>query len=162
MRSTGEVMGVGWSFGEAYAKALIAAGMSIPVTGGVFMSVRDRDKGPELRALAGALTHLGFTLHCTTGTHTWLAEHGIPTRHVFKVREGRPDVVDHIKNGDIQLMINTPLGRKAMHDERAMRLAGLRYGVPCITTMEAAQACLAAIRAVRADELRVVKLQGIQ
>ena len=162
MRSTGEVMGVGWSFGEAYAKALIAAGMTLPTTGGVFLSVRSRDKGPELRALAGALVHLGFTLHCTTGTHSWLGEHGIPTRHVFKVREGRPDVVDHIKNGDIQLMINTPMGRKAMHDERAMRLAGLRYGVPCITTMEAGQAALAAIRSIRAQELKVVKLQDIQ
>ncbi len=162
MRSTGEVMGVGWSFGEAYAKALIASGMSLPTSGGVFLSIRDRDKGPELRALAGALVHMEFTLHSTTGTHAWLAEHGIPTRHVFKVREGRPDVVDHIKNGDIQLMINTPLGRKAMHDERAMRQAGLRYGVPCITTMEAAKAVLSAIRALRGDELRVVKLQAIQ
>ena len=162
MRSTGEVMGVGWSFGEAYAKALIASGMTIPTEGGVFLSVSDRDKGPELRALAGALVHLGFTLHCTTGTHSWLAEHGIPTRHVFKVREGRPDVVDHIKNGDIQLMINTPLGSKAMQDERAIRLAGLRYAVPCITTMEAGRAVLAAIRSIKAEELKVVKLQGIQ
>jgi len=160
MRSTGEVMGVGWSFGEAYAKALIAAGLALPTEGSVFLSLSDREK-PGLPALAGALTHLGFTLWATAGTHAALAEAGIAAKRVYKVREGRPDIVDHIKNGQIQLMINTPMGKKGLMDERAMRLAGLRYGVPCITTLEAAQAAVEAIRSLKAGELKVIKLQDI-
>ena len=160
MRSTGEVMGIGWSFGEAYAKALIASGLALPTRGGVFLSVRDQDK-PRLPALAGALTHLGFELWATGGTHRALAAAGVDSRFVYKVREGRPDIVDHIKNGQIQLMINTPVGKKGLLDERAMRLAGLRYGVPCITTLEAAQAAVEAIRSLKAGELKVIKLQDI-
>ena len=80
---------------------------------------------------------------------------------VFKVREGRPDIVDHVRNGRVQLMINTPLGRKGIYDEAAMRLAGLRFGVPCVTTVRGAQAVVAAIRSLRADELRVVSLQEV-
>ena len=162
MRSTGEVMGVGWSFGEAYAKALIGSGMTLPTEGGVFLSITDRQKDESLVALAQRLRHLGFELHGTSGTQGYLAERGVPCSRVFKVREGRPDIVDHIKNGEIQLMINTPLGKKAVHDERAMRLAGLRYGVPTITTMEAAQAVVQAIRALKADELGAIKLQEIR
>ena len=161
MRSTGEVMGVGWSFGEAYAKALLGAGMKLPESGGVFLSVRDEDK-PRIGALAGRLHHMGFTIHATLGTHKALEEAGIPAKPVFKVKEGRPDIVDHIKNGDIQLMINTPIGKKGVLDERAMRLAGLRYAVPCITTFEAAEAVLEALRSIRAKELKVIKLQEVQ
>jgi len=80
---------------------------------------------------------------------------------VFKVREGRPDIVDHVRNGRIQLMINTPLGKKSVYDEQAMRLAGLRFGVPCITTVRAAQAVVRAVRSVRAGELRAIKLQQL-
>jgi carbamoyl-phosphate synthase large subunit len=161
MRSTGEVMGVGWSFGEAYAKALIGAGMTLPESGGVFLSIRDEDK-PQLPALAARLNQMGFEIHATLGTHKALQEAGIPSTHVYKVKEGRPDIVDHIKNGKIQLMINTPMGKKGVLDERAMRLAGLRYGVPCITTMEAAEAVLEALRSIRAKELKVIKLQEIR
>ncbi len=161
MRSTGEVMGVGWSFGEAYAKALIGAGMTLPESGGVFLSIRDEDKD-AIGAVAGRLHHMGFEIYATTGTHKALELAGIPSTHVFKVKEGRPDIVDHIKNGKIQLMINTPMGKKGVLDERVMRLAGLRYGVPCITTMEAAEAVLEALRSVRAKELKVIKLQEIQ
>jgi carbamoyl-phosphate synthase large subunit len=162
MRSTGEVMGVGWSFGEAYAKALIGSGMVLPTEGGVFLSVTDRHKGDELVKVAGSLRHLGFRLFATGGTAGFLSERGVEVTSVFKVREGRPDIVDHIKNGRIQLMINTPMGKKSVMDERAMRLAGLRYGVPTITTMEAALAVVQAIRSLKAGELRVIKLQEIQ
>ncbi len=161
MRSTGEVMGVGWSFGEAYAKALIASGMVLPTDGGVFLSVRDQDKGETLATIAGAFRHMGFQLFATRGTHEWLSARGIGSKMVFKVREGRPDIVDEIKNGRIQLMINTPEGKKGLEDERAMRLAGLRYGIPCITTLEAGRSAVEAVRSVRAGELKVVKLQEI-
>ena len=160
MRSTGEVMGVGWSFGEAYAKALIASGMTLPTDGGVFLSFRDGDK-PHAAPIAGALRHMGFRLYATGGTARALAAAGIEVQRVYKVREGRPDVVDRIKNGEIQMIINTPLGKRAQYDEAAMRLAGLRFGVPCITNLQAAKALPAAIRSLRAGELRVIKLQEI-
>jgi carbamoyl-phosphate synthase large subunit len=161
MRSTGEVMGIGWGFGEAYAKALVSAGMSLPVKGGVFLSFRDSDKTPALVGVAGSLRHMDFQLFATSGTAAFLREHGIPCERLYKVNEGRPDVVDAIKNGRIQLMLNTPAGRKALFDERAMRLAGSRQGVPCITTMAAARAVVSAIRSLRANELKPIKLQEI-
>ncbi len=160
MRSTGEVMGVGRSFGEAYAKALIGAGMSLPRSGGVYLSLRDADKW-ILAEIAGPLYSMGFQLLASPGTATEITRLGVPVEMVFKVREGRPDIVDHVRNGRVQLMINTPTGRKGMHDEASMRLAGLRFGVPCITTVRGAQAVVAAIRSLRADELRVVSLQDI-
>ena len=160
MRSTGEVMGVGWSFGEAYAKALIASGMKLPESGSVFLSVHDQDK-PETVTIAGALRHMGFKIYATAGTAEYLESYGIESECVFKVDEGRPNVVDLIKNGSIQLMINTPLGKKAHFDERSMRLAGLRYAIPCTTAIGAATAIVSAIRSLRAGELRVVKLQEI-
>ncbi|TVQ89937.1 MAG: carbamoyl-phosphate synthase large subunit [Deltaproteobacteria bacterium] len=160
MRSTGEVMGVGWGFGEAYAKALIAAGLTLPTQGAVFLSVRDADKANAI-GIAGSLAHMGFKIFATTGTARFLSERGIGCDRVFKVAEGRPDVVDLIKNGEVQLMLNTPRGKKAQYDERAMRLAGLRYGVPCITNLSAAKAVVSAIRSLRAGELQVIKLQEI-
>ncbi len=160
MHSTGEVMGVGRSFGEAYAKALIGAGMRLPRKGGVFLSLRDDDKN-HIGDIAGPLFAMGFHLMATGGTWQALQDAGIPAEQVYKVREGRPDIVDHVRNGDVQLMINTPMGKKSVYDEAAMRLAGLRFGVPCITTMRAARAAVAAIRSVRAEELRAVKLQEL-
>ena len=153
-------MGVGRSFGEAYAKALIGAGMKLPSEGGVFLSVRDQDKH-MLSEIAGPLYSMNFKLLATSGTHRALQQLGIPSERVNKVKEGRPDIVDHVRNGRVQLMINTPIGKKSMHDEAAMRLAGLRFGIPCITTIRAATAAVSALRAIRAKELRVVKLQEL-
>jgi carbamoyl-phosphate synthase large subunit len=155
MHSTGEVMGVGRSFGEAYAKALIGAGLKLPDRGEVFISLCDRDKH-ALKAIAKPLHELGYQLSATSGTHAALSRHGIPSRRVYKVREGRPDIVDHVRNGDVQLMINTPMGRKGVYDEAAMRLAGLRFGVPTITTLRAAEALVQALRALKGDELKAV------
>ena len=160
MHSTGEVMGVGRTFGEAYAKALIGAGMRLPREGGVFLSVRDADK-PALVEIARPLQQLGYHLMATAGTHAALAAAGIPAELVFKVREGRPDIVDHVRNGRVKLMINTPLGKKGVYDEASMRLAGLRFGVPCITTLRAAEAAVEALRALRQGELEAVSLQQI-
>ena len=160
MRSTGEVMGVGRSFGEAYAKALLGAGLKLPQKGGVFLSLRDQDKH-ALAEIAGPIYSMGFHLMATAGTHQALQELGIPSERVYKVREGRPDIVDHVRNQRIQFMINTPLGRKSIHDEAAMRLAGLRFGIPCITTLRAAQAAISALRSLRANELRAIKLQEL-
>ena len=161
MRSTGEVMGVGRTFGEAYAKALMASGLHLPQEGGVFLSIRDEDKA-QLEPIARPLHDMGFHLIATTGTHKALEEMGVPSERVFKVNEGRPDIVDQIKNGAIQLMINTPTGKKGLRDELAMRLAGLRYGIPCITTLAAGRAALDAIGSLRSGDLQVVKLQEIR
>ncbi|MBK9645586.1 MAG: carbamoyl-phosphate synthase large subunit [Deltaproteobacteria bacterium] len=160
MHSTGEVMGVGRSFGEAYAKALIAAGMRLPTEGGVFLSLRDDDKH-ALAELAGPLHELGFTLLATGGTCAALRALGFPVEKVYKVKEGRPDIVDHVRNGRVQIMINTPQGKKGLWDEASMRLAGLRFGVPCTTTLRAGRAIVEAIRALRAGELRAVRLQDL-
>ena len=160
MRSTGEVMGVGRSFGVAYAKALIASGMTLPTEGGVFLSLRDADK-PVGIELGRELTEMGFTLYATQGTAKALAAAGVPAEAVWKVREGRPDVVDRIKNGHIQLIINSPLGKRAQYDEAAMRTAGLRFGVPCVTNLQAARMLPAALRALREGGLGITRLQDL-
>jgi carbamoyl-phosphate synthase large subunit len=160
MHSTGEVMGIGRTFGEAYAKALSGAGQGLPNEGGVFISLCDRDKH-LLSELAQPLSDMGFQLWATRGTAAALQTVGIPCEVAFKVKEGRPDIVDHVRNGKIQLMINTPSGKKSVYDEQAMRLAGLRFGVPCITTIRAGMAAVRAIDSQRSGELKVVKLQSL-
>jgi len=144
MHSTGEVMGVGESFGEAYAKAMMGAGLSLPQTGTAFISVNDLDKGQAV-LLARRLTRLGFDIMATIGTAARLREVGLKVANVFKVNEGRPNIVDHIKQGDVALVINTPLGRASHYDEQAIRRAALQYNVPCVTTMTGAQALVEAI-----------------
>jgi len=144
MHSTGEVMGIGNTFGEAYGKALMGAGLSLPPRGKAFMSVNDGDKGSAV-LLARKLSRLGFELIATLGTAARLREVGLEVENVFKVNEGRPNIVDHIKSGDISLVINTPLGRVSRFDEQAIRRAALQYNVPCVTTMTGAQALVEAI-----------------
>jgi carbamoyl-phosphate synthase large subunit len=150
MHSTGEVMGIGDTFGEAYAKAMMGAGVSLPSTGKAFMSVNDADKGTAV-LLARKLSRLGFELVATLGTAARLREVGLAVESVFKVNEGRPNIADHIKSGEISLVINTPLGRVSRFDEQAIRRAALQYNVPCVTTMTGAQALVEAIAASTAD-----------
>ncbi|MEP6913956.1 MAG: carbamoyl-phosphate synthase large subunit, partial [bacterium] len=146
MHSTGEVMGVGETFGEAYAKAMTGAGLALPQTGRAFISVNDSDKGQAV-VLARKLSRLGFEIMATLGTAERLREVGLKVENVFKVNEGRPNIVDHIKRGEIALVINTPLGRASHFDEQAIRRAALQYNVPCVTTMTGAQAIVEAIAA---------------
>ncbi|HKO45012.1 MAG TPA: carbamoyl-phosphate synthase large subunit [Pyrinomonadaceae bacterium] len=158
MHSTGEVMGVGETFGEAYGKAMQGAGLRLPTTGRAFISVNDSDKGHAV-VLARKLSRLGFQLIATLGTAARLREVGLEVETVFKVNEGRPNIVDHIKTGEIALVINTPLGRVSHFDEQAIRRAALQYSVPCVTTMTGAQAIVEAITASGADEVVVRSLQ---
>jgi carbamoyl-phosphate synthase large subunit len=144
MHSTGEVMGIGESFGEAYAKAMTGAGLGLPESGIAFISVNDTDKGQAV-LLARRLVRLGFQLMATLGTAARLREVGLTVANVFKVNEGRPNVVDHVKQGEIALVINTPLGRASHFDEQAIRRAALQYNVPCVTTMTGAQALVEAL-----------------
>ena len=144
MHSTGEVMGVGETFGEAYGKAMMGAGLTLPSSGKAFLSVSDVDKGSAV-LLARKLARMGFELVATLGTASRLREVGLNVESVFKVNEGRPNIVDHIKSGEISLVINTPLGRVSHFDEQAIRRAALQYNVPCVTTMTGAQALVEAI-----------------
>ncbi len=146
MHSTGEVMGIGETFGEAYAKAMLGAGLELPVSGTAFISVNDADKGQAV-VLARRLVRLGFNLTATYGTAARLREVGLQVETIFKVNEGRPNVVDQIKSGAIDLIINTPLGRTSHYDEQAIRRAALQYNVVCVTTMTGAQAAVEAIAA---------------
>jgi carbamoyl-phosphate synthase large subunit len=159
MHSTGEVMGVGETFGEAYGKAMTAAGLSLPQAGRAFISVNEGDKGQAV-VLARRLVRLGFEIVATLGTAERLREVGLKVESVFKVNEGRPNIVDLIKRGEIALVINTPLGRASHFDEQAIRRAALQYNVPCVTTMTGAQAIVEAIGARATDG--VIKVRSLQ
>jgi carbamoyl-phosphate synthase large subunit len=158
MKSTGEVMGGAATFGSAFAKAQLAAGLRLPDGGRAFISVNNHDK-PAVVSIAKDLADLGFALVATRGTATFLRAHGIDTAIVFKVNEGRPHVGDEILNNRIQLVINTPLGRESFFDDRTVRRVAMMHGVPCITTLTGASATVNAIKAMRAEGLSVRALQ---
>jgi carbamoyl-phosphate synthase large subunit len=160
MKSTGEVMGVADSFGLAFAKAQLGARQRIPVKGRVFISVNDHDKPPVV-PIARDLESLGFTLVATRGTAEALRAAGIKVERVFKVNEGRPNVVDRIKSAEIDLIINTPLGRKSRFDDKAIRRAAVQHGVTCITTLSAAGAAIQGIRALQEGQTHVESLQKL-
>ncbi|HEV2706759.1 MAG TPA: carbamoyl-phosphate synthase large subunit [Pyrinomonadaceae bacterium] len=160
MHSTGEVMGIGESFGEAYAKAMMGAGLELPREGTAFISVNDSDKGQSV-VQARRLARLGFRLMATLGTAARLREVGLEVETVFKVNEGRPNIADHIKRGEVALIINTPLGRASHYDERAIRRAALQHGVPCVTTMTGAQAVVDAIYASEQRGADPISLQEL-
>src|SRR5580698_8947569 len=161
MRSTGEVMGVGNNFGEAFAKAQLSAGTPLPDKGRVFISVNERDK-PVAVALARRFTELGLEVTATRGTAAAIRAAGIPTKTVFKVNEGRPNAVDLVKAGSIDLIIYTATsGAHAFTDEKAIRRNAVTYRVPCITTMSGARAAVEAIASRRRDPIRVWSLQEI-
>jgi carbamoyl-phosphate synthase large subunit len=158
MRSTGEVMGVSEGFGSAYLKAQQGAGTKLPREGTVFISVNDQDKRAVLE-LARELHEMGFKLVATRGTQKKLEAEGVPCGFVYKVNEGRPNIADLVKSKEVHLIINTPLGRTSFYDERSIRRAAIQYSAPCVTTMTGAVATVAAIRALREEELQVRSLQ---
>jgi carbamoyl-phosphate synthase large subunit len=158
MRSTGEVMGIDYDFGKAYAKAQIAAGQNLPREGTVFVSVKDRNKRAIIM-IARGLMDLGFQIVATYGTGKVLERNGVPARQVFKVGEGRPTVVDLIKNGEIQLVINTPSGKRPKADEVAIRTATLQYNIPIVTTIPGAWATVEGIAALIKGEIGVRSIQ---
>ncbi len=160
MKSTGEVMGVAAEFGLAFAKAQLAAGQRLPTEGTAFLSVNNRDKR-GLLPIARQLAVRGFRLVATRGTAEFLRAQGLAVDPVFKVNEGRPNVVDLIKTAKIQLIINTPLGRKSFYDERGIRRAAIRHQVPCITTLEAATAAVTGIEALQKHKVEVRCLQEL-
>ncbi len=160
MRSTGEVMGVGENFGEAFLKAQISAGTPLPDKGTVFISVSQRYKG-EIVAIGKRFAELGFDLVATRGTAVALQNAGLKCRTVFKVNEGRPNAVDLIKGGSIQLVVYTTIGAMSFEDEKSIRRSAIMSRVPCITTLSGARAAVEAIASKQRDPIRVWSLQEI-
>jgi len=164
MRSTGEVMGIAKIMSEAYSKALYASGTYLPSIGSdpgyVFISVNNRDKVRTL-PLAKKIVGMGFKLICTRGTNDYFKKAGIPSEVVCKVNEGRPDIIDRMKNNEVVLIINTPLGRESYYDERIVGETAYRMGLPLITTLPAAEAAINAIEAIGVNPLKPLKLQDI-
>jgi carbamoyl-phosphate synthase large subunit len=158
MKSTGEVMGIDRSFGLAFAKSQLAVNSNLPSEGKVFVSVNDKDKEPIL-SIARRLEDLGFRLIATRGTAGFLSGHGLETEMAYKVNEARPDIVDHIKNGEIALIINTPLGKTSVYDELAIRRAAVEYRIPYITTIAGAEATVSGLAALISGGLTVKSLQ---
>ncbi|HEX8090008.1 MAG TPA: carbamoyl-phosphate synthase large subunit, partial [Blastocatellia bacterium] len=158
MHSTGEVMGVAENFGAAFLKAQQGAGTLLPREGAVFISVNDGDKR-EIIDLARKLHDMGFKLVATRGTQRKIESADLPCGFVYKVNEGRPNVTDLVRSKQINLIINTPLGRVSFYDERSIRRAAMQYSVPCVTTLTGAVATVAAIRALRDEEMTVRSLQ---
>jgi len=160
MKSTGEVMGVADNFGEAFAKAQIAAGQRLPVKGTIFMSVNDSDKEAVV-SLARTFVEMGFHIVATHGTAEVMEAGGLQPERVYKVKEGRPNVVDLIKGDRIQLIVNTPHGQDTFFDEKAIRRAAVTARIPTITTLAAARAAAEGIAALQKGEMTVYALQEL-
>ena len=159
MRSTGEVLGIADSFGLAYYKAQEAAQQVLPKEGAVLITVSDQDR-PAVLEVASQFDKLGFRIKATNGTHKFLAGHGIKTEPILKMHEGRPNIVDGIKNDEIQLVINTPSGKLSKHDDSYIRKAAIKYKIPYITTLSAALAAAKGIAANRRGHGSVKSLQS--
>lgn len=159
MRSTGEVMGMDSTFGRAIVKSHISAGNTLPKSGSVFISLSTHDKTDRAAEIARGYAEHGFSMLATGGTAAFLREHGIEAVTVLKHYEGRPSIIDHIANGEVQLVINTPLGENARHDEFVMGQTALKHKVPFFTTLAAAEASLEGILAMRSEQFTATSLQ---
>jgi len=160
MKSTGEVMGSAPTFGEAYAKALLGAGIDLPREGTAFLSVNDNDKRPVIVQLAKDLAQLGFRVIATSGTRDYLQNNGVESGLAFKVHESeRPNIVDRMINGEVTLIINTPLGKKSFYDDTYIRRTALQHGISCLTTLTAATAAVDGIRSLREGIKTITTLQ---
>ncbi len=159
MRSTGEVMGISTSFGSSMAKAQEATGNSLPLEGNIFISLNSNDKKQKAVEMAKKFVKLGFGIVATGGTNKFLNDNGVKSKQVFKVNEGRPNVVDMVKNKEINLVINTPLGEESRFDEYAIGWAAVQHKIPFITTLSAAVSVLEGIRNLKKGNLGVKSLQ---
>ncbi|MEA2163686.1 MAG: carbamoyl-phosphate synthase large subunit [Thermoanaerobaculia bacterium] len=160
MKSTGEVMGSAPTFGEAYAKALLAAGIDLPLGGTAFISVNDNDKRPVVVQLAKDLADIGFRVVATSGTRDFLQNNGVEAGLAFKVHESeRPNIVDRMINGEVTLIINTPLGKKSFYDDTYIRRTALQHSISCLTTLTAATAAVHGIRSLRLGMKTITTIQ---
>jgi len=158
MKATGEVMGIADTFGLSFYKAQEAAGLKLPVQGNALLTVADKDK-PDLLPVARRIHKLGFKIYATKGTGHFLKEHGIPNTQIKKLHEGRPNIVDAIKNKDIHLIINTPIGRTSKYDDSYIRIMAIQHKVPYITSIAAAQASVEGAEAIKKEKILPKSLQ---
>ncbi|MDG1873793.1 MAG: carbamoyl phosphate synthase large subunit, partial [Mariniblastus sp.] len=158
MRSTGEVMGIANRFPIAFAKSQLASGVTLPETGRVFVSVSARHKD-RVVGIARDLHEMGYTILATSGTARRIEEAEIPVQRVKKIIEGHPNLIDHMKNEGVDLILNTPSGKGARTDEGTIRATSVQHGIPCITTIQAAEAVVQALQALRVEEMEVQALQ---
>ena len=159
MKSTGEVMGIDMDFGMSFQKAQLGAGVRLPVEGTVFVSVNDRDK-TTVTPLARQIVEMGMRLVATRGTHDFLRKNGVPCDLILKIHEGRPHILDAIKNGEIALMINTPAGVQAQAADQEIRRAAVQYGLPYTTTMAGASAAVAGMHSLKHN--RAIRIRSLQ
>jgi len=159
MRSTGEVLGLAVNPGLAFFKAEEATQQRLPSAGTVLITVLEKDSS-SVPEIARRFKALGFKIKATEGTHQFLAEHGVDSEHILKLHEGRPNIVDAIKNREIQLVINTPSGKLSKYDDSYIRKSAVKYGVPHITTLAAAMAAARGIEAYQYDHGLVKSLQA--
>ncbi len=152
-------MGISDDFAMAFAKSQLAAGNVLPASGKIFMSLSARHKDAAI-ALGAELIELGFELLATSGTAARLKEAGVAVTQVKKIAEGHPNLIDFLKNDDVQLIMNTPSGKGARTDEGRIRAAAVQAGVPCITTIDAAEVAVKAMQAMKADSMKVESLQS--
>nr|MDJ0842565.1 carbamoyl phosphate synthase large subunit [Acidobacteriota bacterium] len=161
MKSTGEVMGNAFTYGNAFAKAYRATGNKLPKSGAAFISVNDRDKGAAIE-IARGLYQLGFDLLATQGTSDFLERAGLDVTPLKKLHQGSPNIVDYLTEKRVDLIINTPVGKESHHDDRYIRLNAIKAGVSCTTTLSAARALIEAIRAIKSERLTVNALQDLE
>jgi len=160
MKSTGEVLGLADSFGLAYFKSQEAAGQRLPAKGSVLITVTPKDR-EDILEVARYLKQAGFNLLATEGTQKFLTEKGIPSTFIKKVHEGRPNIVDAIHNKEIQLIINTPIGKNSMYDDSYIRKTAIKYKIPYITTASAAKAAAEGIKAYL-EKNSITEIQSLQ
>jgi carbamoyl-phosphate synthase large subunit len=158
MKATGEVMGIADTFGLAFYKAQEAAGSKLPLKGNALLTVNDKDK-PELIEIAKRLKELGFRIYSTENTSRFLKGHGVESTPIKKLYEGRPNIVDAIKNREIHLIVNTPVGRTSKFDDSYIRIMAIQHKIPYITTMAAARASVEAIEAMKQRDIPPKSLQ---
>ena len=159
MRSTGEVMGISMSFGASVAKSQLAAGNPLPKEGTIFVSVNNNDKTQETIGIMKEYVKLGFKVMATEGTTKFLTANGVDARPIFKVNEGRPNIVDAIKNGEVQMVINTPLGEESRYDEYSIGWAAIQQKIAFITTLSAAATAVKGIERIKQGKLNVKSIQ---
>ena len=160
MKSTGEVMGVDKNFGLAFLKSQVAAGQKLPKTGTILVTVNDSDKPKIVKSLK-VLRDLGYNILATGGTARFLNEHGVETKTIFKVSEGRPNIIDEMKNGNIHMILNTPMGRRAHTDDTYIRKTAITLHIPLFTTAQAMMALSEALQSLSKEGLTVLALQDI-
>ena len=158
MKSTGEVMGIDDSFGKAFLKSQFAAGMDLPSSGNILITLREKDRVKIVEPVR-KLHSIGFNIVATKGTAQFFGENGIPCKPIYKLNEGRPDIIDEIKNGHIDLIFNVPVGEQALIDDAYIRKTATQFRIPLVTTVPGVYAMAEALASLKKEKIGVKPLQ---